>query len=522
MFLIKNWLRLFLVFLLLSVIPFSCPSAKENLPEVIKKVQGSIVLITTYNEKGDLLGQGSGFFITKNGDVITCRHVLKGAIKGEVQTTDGRKYAVKEIVAEDKEVDLIRFSIDLQKDTVEPLSLSISAPLPGERVAVIGSPWGLEATVSDGIVSAVRDVQGFGKIIQMTVPISPGSSGSPVINLKGEVVGIVSFYLTEGQNLNFAVSSERMGRLLPSKNKDFAQWVTSENQESEKSAEDLCSKGLPFVFKKDYTNALPFFERAVEIKPDFAGAYFCLGYIYDKLGRYQEAINAYKQAFRLEPNVKNGLYGLQLSLHFFIFGDNQDSVDLYKQVVRFKPDDAEAHYSLGSAYDKFGHYQEAIDAYKQAIRIKPDYASAYISLGFAYDKLGRYREAIDAYKQAIRIKSDDAWVHYSLGSAYGNLGRYREAIDAFKQAIRLKPDDADMHLNLGVSYGSLGRLDRRQEAIDAYKQAIRIKPDYALAHYNLGLSYLYLNNKGSALEEYKILKSLDSELAEELFNTIYK
>ena len=258
--------------------------AQENLPEIIKKVQGSIVLITTYNEKGDSLGQGSGFFITNNGEIITCRHVLKGAIKGEVQTTNGKKYAVKEIVAEDKEVDLIRFSVDLRKDTVEPLSLSISAPLPGERVAVIGSPLGLEATVSDGIVSAVRDVQDFGKIIQMTVPVSPGSSGSPVINMKSEVVGIVSFYLTEGQNLNFAVSSERMRMLLPSKNKDFPQWVISENQESEKLAEDLCSKGLEFLVKEDYTNALPFFEKAVEIKPDFAGAYLWLGYVYYNLG----------------------------------------------------------------------------------------------------------------------------------------------------------------------------------------------------------------------------------------------
>ena len=61
-----------------------------------------------------------------------------------------------------------------------------------------------------------------------------------------------------------------------------------------------------------------------------------------------------------------------------------------------------------------------------------------------------------------------------------------------------------------------------KEATEAYKQAIRINPDDALAHYNLGLAYLFLNNRGSALEQYKILKNLDSELANQLFNKIYE
>ena len=77
-----------------------------------------------------------------------------------------------------------------------------------------GSPLGLENTVSDGIVSAIRDIPDYGRIIQITAPISPGSSGSPVLNMQGEVIGVASFQIVEGQNLNFAIPSEKISSLI--------------------------------------------------------------------------------------------------------------------------------------------------------------------------------------------------------------------------------------------------------------------------------------------------------------------
>ena len=117
------------------------------------------------------------------------------------------------------------------------------------------------------------------------------------------------------------------------------------------------------------------------------------------------------------------------------------------------------------------------------------------------------------------IKPDDADTHYDLGFAYAQRGRYTEAIEAFKQTIRIKPDYAKAHYNLGLAYRKLGRYT---EAIEANKQAIRIKPDYAIAHSNLGEAYFELGDKDSALAEYKILKDLDKDLANKLFNLIYE
>jgi tetratricopeptide (TPR) repeat protein len=95
----------------------------------------------------------------------------------------------------------------------------------------------------------------------------------------------------------------------------------------------------------------------------------------------------------------------------------------------------------------------------------------------------------------------------------------KEAIEAYKQTIRIKPDLAEAHNNLGVTYDNSGMY---REALEAYNQAIRIKPDHANAHFGLGLTYLLLNDRSSALDEYKMLKDLDLQLANELFNRIYK
>ena len=196
-----------------------------------------------------------------------------------------------------------------------------------------------------------------------------------------------------------------------------------------------------------------------------------------------------------------------------------NSFTLFSHAIEVTQNNYIAHNNLGVAYDSIGRYQDAVEAYKQTIKIRPDFAEAHSNLGAVYGKVGRWEDAIESCKQAIRIQSDFAEAHSNLGFAYGNLGRYQDAIEAYKQAIRINPDYAEAHCNLGAAYGKLGRW---QEGIESCKQAIRIKPDFVLAHYNLGVTYLVAGNKGLALEEYKILKTLDAEKANELFKLINK
>ena len=391
----------------------------ESLPSLIKRIKPSTVIIFAYDDKGEFLKLGSGFFISQNGDVITNYHVLQGASSAEIKTADEKTYPIAYIVAGDEQNDVIRLSVNIPSQYVYPLSLSKTIPEVGERIIVYGSPLGLENTVSDGIVSAIRDIPDYGRIIQITAPISPGSSGSPVLNMQGEVIGIASFQIVEGQNLNFAIPSERITSLILTKEnkisiteKDFGQ--KSKAKKDSDYAREAADKAFYFIDKKEYEKALPYLEIAIktDISSLKAWAYFQIGFCYEELKFYAKAIEAYKQAIRIDP------------------------------------DDADAHCNLGNAYNNLGLYKEAIEAYKQALRINPDIAVVHCNLGIAYGKLGFYKEAIEAFKQSIRIDPDYANAHHGLGITYLMIGDKISALEEYKILKELDIDLANKLFDL--------------------------------------------------------------------------
>lgn len=190
-------------------------NGQENLPKLVRRIQPAVVTVLAYDAHGKIKGQGSGFFVDSN-RFITNYHVLAGASHVEVKTSDKKRYSVERIVAEDKASDLVVATTENPYVDIEYGNLKISAVMPevGERIIVVGSPLGLEQTLSEGVVSAVRDIPDLGEIMQITAPISPGSSGSPVVNLRGEVVGVATLQLAKGQNLNFAMPGSRALALL--------------------------------------------------------------------------------------------------------------------------------------------------------------------------------------------------------------------------------------------------------------------------------------------------------------------
>ncbi len=450
---------------------------------MIKKVEPSIVVILNYDQEGKLRGQGTGFFIDKNGDVITNHHVLQGASRSEVKVYGGESYAVKQVTAEDPDGDLVRLSVDIPEEKVLPLRTSPTLPDVGERIMVIGTPLGLDQTVSDGIVSAVREIPGFGKIMQMTAPISAGSSGSPVLNMKGEVVGIATFLIVVGQNLNFAIPAGRISRMEDSKSGSLAEREEKRRSEWQVQAAESYAAGLRYVWAGKCDLALVYFAEAIQKNPDHALFYFHTGYCLNKLGKAKEAIPPYERAAQLQPA------------------------------------DATIHTNLCGAYGDAGRYPEAFQSCRRAIELKPDLAEAQNNLGWVYHRLGRYHESMETCKQAIRLQPGLAEAHYNLGNAYAALKRYQDAAESYKQAIRIEFDYARAHLNLGSAYLELGRIE---DAMDSYKRALLLKPSMPEGHLNLGMAHLKLGNRGSAIEEYKILKDLNKEMANSLFDLIYE
>ncbi len=187
----------------------SCASAQLDLGQAVERVTPSVFLVRTYDSNGKTLNLGTGFFVEDTGELVTNWHVMKGA-GSAVVSQGGKTYRVLRILAIDVNSDLAILQVERE---VEGIPLREDLPRVGESVIVIGNPLGYENTVSTGIVSAVR-TNGDRTTIQVTAPISPGSSGSPVIDVYGRVIGVANSTAVRGQNINFVIPSREVIEML--------------------------------------------------------------------------------------------------------------------------------------------------------------------------------------------------------------------------------------------------------------------------------------------------------------------
>lgn len=140
--------------------------------------------------------------------------------------------------------------------------------------------------------------------------------------------------------------------------------------------------------------------------------------------------------------------------------------------------------------------------------------------GIRYQELKDYYIAIDYYKQALKLKSDFAEAHMNLGTVYFLTGRYNEAVESYKNALKYSQDKGFSVLSkIGTSYLMLGDYNK---AIDTYKQALNLKSDSPEIHFSLGLAYFMNENSEEAFNEYISLKKMNAQLAENLFDLLYR
>jgi serine protease Do len=162
-------------------------------------------------------GVGSGFVISQEGFILTNNHVVEDAEQIKVKLANGKQYDAK-VVGRDPKTDLALVKIDGVKD-LHPLPLGNSEDLKvGSWVVAVGSPFGLEQTVTQGIVSGKGRVIGSGPyddFIQTDASINPGNSGGPLVNMKGEVIGINTAINASGQGIGFAIPIDMAKTIVP-------------------------------------------------------------------------------------------------------------------------------------------------------------------------------------------------------------------------------------------------------------------------------------------------------------------
>ena len=218
---VAKWIQLFLILAIHNALGEPLP-----IKTIYQQSKGSVVLLSTYDENSLPLSLGTGFAID-NGDIIaTSLHVILGAILLKIKYSDGVVCEAVSIVGYDPVRDI---ALIQSPKTVRALCISTNEPEVGDSVISIGNPKGLENTLSEGIVSGIRNNTDE-NMYQITAPISPGSSGGPVMSDDGTVLGIATSCMVDGQNLNFAVPAKFITHVSRTNIYTFSQLVSTPNK----------------------------------------------------------------------------------------------------------------------------------------------------------------------------------------------------------------------------------------------------------------------------------------------------
>jgi len=204
--------------------PAAGPAKQDKLADIVEKVEPGVVRLDVTSDLGK--GIGSGFLIDKDGTVVTNYHVIAGAKTVTAQFSNGKEVPVVGHIVTRADLDIALLRLEHTPASATVLPIAEILPRKGESVYTFGSPKGLSFSVTSGTVSALRESDEFKKLmgfrpfetnvrlVQTDAAISPGNSGGPLINDDGAVVGINSFLIQSGQNLNFSIAAVELGPII--------------------------------------------------------------------------------------------------------------------------------------------------------------------------------------------------------------------------------------------------------------------------------------------------------------------
>jgi tetratricopeptide (TPR) repeat protein len=455
---------------LFFVFVISEPRLEAKTPaEVFKEASKSILVIKTYDDKAKLVSSGSGVVFDKEGSVVTNFHVIERAVKLIVI------YDSKEYPATVKYADRIRdiCALSVPGLNASPASLGETATIEvGSRVYAIGYPMALGLTFSDGMVSCLKETSG-GHYIQFTAPIAPGSSGGGLYDEQAKLIGIPTYFVAQGQLLNFALPIEWLYD-LPKRHVAHSNAV-----HSGKTDDEFQHQTVALEEKEDWIAQIQLCERWTKEFPGSVRAWGLLGSAYANNGDFRKAIEAYRHAVQINPDsVQNWL---ELALLYGKTGQRDKQIDSYRNTVHNNPEYAGGWYKLAVVYQNADKFDDALEASQQVIRINPAHVSAWMIQGHSYGKLGQRAKEIEAYLQAIHIDRYSVDAYVCLGVAYSNAHREEEEVASYQQALHIKPDESSALFNLGHYYMGHGN---REKGMDYYSRLKSVDPELAGKFYD--------------------------------------
>ena len=448
------------------------PAAALSAVEVGKTAKSITVLIEGQG------APGSGTIIARKGNtysVLTAKHVVANINPGEegyIIPHDGQRYRfAPATIRELPGVDLatIEFRSDRNYETarlgnadrVTEGAIAYISGFPLPTAAINRSIYSFtEGKIMANASQPLED--GYG-LIYNNVTL-PGMSGGPVLNDRGELIGIHGRADTVGSQMlpdnpdihiktgfNLGIPLKPFLHLLPQLGRETPSPAPypDDSPTAIARAENLHLQGLQSLQSGNARKAIKAFDRAIQLNPDLILAYSSRG------------------VARL--NVR----------------DYEGAIEDYNRFIRANPDDAIAYYNRAVGYVGLKSYAAAIKDYTQSIQLNRQNADAYYNRAIALVALKQYRRSVSDYTEAIRLDPGDPGIYNNRGAALRHLGDHRGAISDYNRAVQLRPDYAEAYYNRGIAryylkeiegaiadFQKAASLFRRQGNMKGYKQAI--------------------------------------------------
>lgn len=427
----------------------------KSIQDIIEDTKRATVTIYTFDEYGSPSGEGSGFFINEDGTCLTNYHVLDGATKAILKTSDGLEFEIDSVLVSSKKKDILKFNIkNIENKKFFYLQFAQTDVKQGDKVYNVSSPVGLEQTVSDGIISALRN-DSHGEVVQVTAPISPGSSGSAIVNEKGEVIAIATFLHKGGQNLNFGVKmSDDILNMI--KDNEFSRKNPKFNKKEDFVIINVSASNAPHVRL-----------NALEFKPDATIAYLSYSNLdmtrnpaqvsfqtEDKSKSYaitdmsndrNYAMTSFSTANHEEETLIVPLASTtQFRLVFPALRNNRELTE-----IEIKP--------LGNAT---GWKFEGVNISDARAALHYDMESYQKNYAYAMMREGELDYAQELFTQILEETPDDEDALNAMGILSYVQGNLKDALAYFNEAIDNHPSSETSYNNRAMYYADKGELKK--------------------------------------------------------------
>lgn len=251
---------------------------------------------------------------------------------------------------------------------------------------------------------------------------------------------------------------------------------------------------------KEFPLSVQNYQKALDLKPDFALVYYNLGIILTQNKDIDGAILCYQKAIEYQSDYAEAYFNIADCLRQV--KETDIAIACYQKVMELQPDNADAYLNLGNIYKNENKYDDAICCYEKAIELNPKKPDSHYNIGLAFYLKGDLDKAIKSYQKAISLNNDFREAHFNLGLTYYYKCEFEKSLSHYQRVLEINPGDQDIHINLGNLYKQLKQLDM---AVHCYNKALELNPNNINALFNLGLTNILMKNfeQGWKLFEYR-------------------